>query len=856
MFASLKNRIFVRSSLGVLVASLGIGAAWAVGDGSRLYGGAPGVTSGEFPGFLASTLREKFELTLAEPDGAAFIPGSGFETSLVFAARQGDGAPDIYRAAMRLDGDGRPYRLATPRNLTKTPDAVEESLVGRSDRFAFLNRVDGRVTAVGLLDFRAGEDERVRVQMSRFGRVLNAFTNIQHHGAARGVGETRLVFAKPVERASLRDDSSGALTVEFTSASARGSVRATFVWETGELSGGGAELSVQRAEPKAEPMIADWVVNRIRDWSFVGEKGVEWLEAAVLSVADDLTRWFGGGTSKSDKAILEGERVVESAPAAMKVRGRWTLTGESSWPPPPIKPILATPLAGEGQWVDPYPYNNRNPGAPPAVLRSVIRVDPKREKSKVRLIVADARQVDLGIVAGTKFPETTTGHTGDGLIPRDPAVLTRVLAAFNGGFKTMHGAFGMMVRGREIVRPKPSFATVGRFKDGRLGFGTWKKETKGDAFESYRQNLVPLIENGVINPTGEQKWGITPLGDDPVYTYRAAVGVTAAGHIMYAWGNATSAPLLAKAMTLAGCVFAIHLDMNWGHTRFEWYRVYDEASLAGKLKEKMYEHAGVKFQARRMDPEMIAWLFPRYIKQDERDFFYLALRNDFPTYGKRTLAWSLREWPEPWRAFPTAIAEAQDGEARIYKARGSAFVGAAPGAPFNLMVSLGPAAKRREEPREGDRVVAVRADGAVEAGVWGVEVPVSPRPAEVFVGQRGVEGSRCVGVGRDRASDIVLVVGACGAAVEQLLKRAEARRWAVFATTADRPILTYAQGDTPDVAVEFDPLTRTSTVRSEVEVPLGEQTLRLTRRVDPPRVVRLEGSPLGTADKKNEAARP
>jgi hypothetical protein len=363
---------------------------------------------------------------------------------------------------------------------------------------------------------------------------------------------------------------------------------------------------------------------------------------------------------------------------------------------------------------------------------------------------------------------------------------------------------------------------------------------------------VPLIENGVINPNKEEKWGITPLGDDPVYTYRAAVGVTGAGHILYAWGNATSAPLLAKAMAMAGCVYGIHLDMNWGHTRFEWYRVYDEASLEGKLKEKLYEHGGVKFQARRMDPEMITWLFPRYIKQDERDFFYLALRNDFPARGKRGIAWSVAEWPEPWRVFPQVIAEARDGETRIVKARGDAFVGAAAAAPFNLRVSLGRAARGSESAvavaRDGDAVVVVRADGAVDVGAWGTEVGAEPRPATVFVG-RAVESAeaaagRCVLVGRDRAEDLLFVVGDCAAQTRDLLKRLDVVRAAQFVTAAERPVLTYAEGETPDVALEFDPLSRASVVLREVDVPVGERTLRLTRRAVPSRVVNLDGTPL------------
>jgi len=62
---------------------------------------------------------------------------------------------------------------------------------------------------------------------------------------------------------------------------------------------------------------------------------------------------------------------------------------------------------------------------------------------------------------------------GSGEIPRDPFVISHLVAAFNGGFQAMHGEFGMMADGVVYLPPKPYSATVAVLQDGSTGFGTW-----------------------------------------------------------------------------------------------------------------------------------------------------------------------------------------------------------------------------------------------------------------------------------------------------------------------------------------------------------------------------------------------
>src|SRR5882672_2047952 len=114
--------------------------------------------------------------------------------------------------------------------------------------------------------------------------------------------------------------------------------------------------------------------------------------------------------------------------------------------------------------------------------------------------------------------------------------------------------------------------------------------------------MQPLIENGVVNPTGLKRWGNTVEElSDGTHTYRSAVGMTKNGHLMYVWGDDLSASTMALAMVRAGCDYAIHLDMNFGHSRFEFNRVYDDETVGRRHPDrKLYVEGGLKFQAKKL----------------------------------------------------------------------------------------------------------------------------------------------------------------------------------------------------------------------------------------------------------------
>jgi hypothetical protein len=277
----------------------------------------------------------------------------------------------------------------------------------------------------------------------------------------------------------------------------------------------------------------------------------------------------------------------------------------------------------------------RTPGvdasAPSPFYRTFLRPDEERPYAKVLLVALDTRQLDLDMEAGNEDPRPLTGPNGPGKLPRDPAILSRVVAAFNGAFKTEHGSYGMMVHKRLLLPPQPGAATVTTLSDGRIGLGSWgaNKTVSGiqgvtdDAIESFRQNLDALVDHGQVNPSGRSLWGYSAPGKG-IQTERSGLCVTTSGHLLYAWGDDVSATTLAKAMKTAGCDYGMHLDMNPFHTGFMFTRIDD-------IRSKRYQ---TELLTTQMEIPK-----DRYVEWSPKDFFYVMLRDPTPKELIGSMGW-------------------------------------------------------------------------------------------------------------------------------------------------------------------------------------------------------------------------
>lgn len=325
-----------------------------------------------------------------------------------------------------------------------------------------------------------------------------------------------------------------------------------------------------------------------------------------------------------------------------------------TWPPSPLVPPIDASEPGEGEWtpVEP-PWMHKLPGAPAALYRTFVRPDRARPKSRVLLVAMDARQLDFDTEPGIEDPRFVVGGKvkKDGRLPRTKEVATRVVAAWNGGFRTEHGFYGVMMKRHVFIPPVPHAAVAVVMDDGRFGFGTWGpgKEIDRDIL-SFRQNLDPLLADGVINPRGRPRWGGT-MGSD--LTKRSAMCLTHAHHVLYGWGNDLGFAALAKGMQLAGCQYAMHLDMNPIHTGFLFMSFEDEQYRKGKTDVLTLQMGGI---------------YKRFVEPNAKDFFYAMLRDVAHPTSMRTsrlsgnVAWSPDEGAQPPPAWSPSVWRGRAGD--------------------------------------------------------------------------------------------------------------------------------------------------------------------------------------------------
>jgi hypothetical protein len=547
---------------------------------------------------------------------------------VMFLASPLPGGPrDVWRAAVRVTPDGRVLDVSDTHNLTSTPLGDDHSLVVRGDRAAFATFAYGQEQSVSLLDL-AGEKGGVVVDSSWIDRLTRWLTNEQETGSGDGVGRVEVTLDQPAVAVGLAL-TDRALELELSdSGGARRSAEVDS--DRGELSAGATGMHAEAVRHLPKRFIL-WAVDTARAVPWIGPTPVAWLEEHVFAVKDELRQMaFKAHDANSTETLADVAATPSPAPALDVSSAESTVEDSGHWPPADIPSIWKTIESGEGAWQAPrMPWMKKLelPGVdpasvPPAMLRTFVRPDPDRPYTRVILVAMDMRQLDLEMEAGTEDPKPLTGGHGPGRIPRDPAVYTRVVAAYNGAFKTEHGNYGMMVHKRVLLPPQPSAASIVVLADQRVGFGSWADTPQiglirgVDPAEivSFRQNLDALVDQGEVNPLGRAMWGYTLPGQG-MQTERSGLCVTKDGHILYAWGDDVSGTALGKAMKMGGCNYAMHLDMNPHHTGFIFASIHD-------LKTKSYK-SELLTPLMTVSPD-------RYIEYAPKDFFYMLLHDPTP----------------------------------------------------------------------------------------------------------------------------------------------------------------------------------------------------------------------------------
>jgi hypothetical protein len=560
--------------------------------------------------------------------------------------------------------------LSAAHALTRT-SAIDESLpIVSGSKLAFLGSSSGvveSVTVVDLVGLSWGEDTE---ELSFLERVQVAVGRWQETGSVRGWARSHRTLDRPVDHAEIAWNEAGELACsldrEVVVLSARREApSATTLAATAPL----------EMEETARPAgLVPWLVDRLRATQWFGDLKMQWLKGAVFGALDGLRNL----TSRFERQSTVADAQEDLGLAAPEPRVDASAPHVAGWPPPALVPLFESALPGEGAWIalDNDPFVRTNPGLPAAFVTTWIRADKEREQNRIFVTAWDPRQVSLHMEAGTAEPVSATGAAGPGMIPREPQVMGRLVAGFNGGFQAIHGEFGMQAQEVLYLPPKPYAATVFELDDGTTAFGTWPAQADiPSEVKSFRQNMTAIVENGVFNPWKRTWWGGTPPGwADNLHTTRSAICLTAAGNVAYFWGHQATPTSIAAAMASAKCDYGMHLDMNPGLAGFEFYNVRPEAEVAplGRPVAREWEHegtfkdlAGWKYRARRMIRSMQHMNFPLYVQRYGRDFFYLTLRSVLPGPAiPATLAGAKPEsasWATPLpeqQPFPYAVVRA------------------------------------------------------------------------------------------------------------------------------------------------------------------------------------------------------
>ena len=293
----------------------------------------------------------------------------------------------------------------------------------------------------------------------------------------------------------------------------------------------------------------DPVAARLAEWARDHGLGsvVTWLEARRYA----MNRPAVGGTPAGGipTAATAPGVALPPAPAGSRVGLPEPL------PIPP--PAGLVPLPGEGRW---QTVVSTAQGA-------AVRVASVRSDAAHTSYLAGVMWMDPTFVRGMLHPGTQDpGGSWSAPSWIDPTEQRSVAAAFNAGFRLQGDSHGGWYAEGQTARPLVAgAASLVLRRDGTADVGVWGTEVRMTPdVVSVRQNLVPLVDHGVVNPTcasgGPEQWGVT-IGQAAAID-RSAFGVTADGAEVYVGGHALSVCALGALLRSAGVVRGMELDIN------------------------------------------------------------------------------------------------------------------------------------------------------------------------------------------------------------------------------------------------------------------------------------------------------
>jgi hypothetical protein len=227
-------------------------------------------------------------------------------------------------------------------------------------------------------------------------------------------------------------------------------------------------------------------------------------------------------------------------------------------------------------------------------------------------------------MAGSRVPAATTeeGKSYERPAKIPEAHHERLLAAFNGGFMTEHGQWGMRLDGVTLVRPRENGCTLALHGDGRMQIAPWARMAGGEGgMRWWRQTPSCMVDEGELHPALRvpevRNWGATLDGNTVIR--RSAVGLDRDGKVLFvAISNHTTAPAIALGLRHVGATAVAQLDVNWSYPKFLLYEPGEGGALMPVALASGFEFS---------EDEYIR-------KRSLRDFFYVTRKPAAPSAGE------------------------------------------------------------------------------------------------------------------------------------------------------------------------------------------------------------------------------
>ncbi|MEU0794110.1 phosphodiester glycosidase family protein [Amycolatopsis sp. NPDC005961] len=280
-----------------------------------------------------------------------------------------------------------------------------------------------------------------------------------------------------------------------------------------------------------------------------------------------------------------------------------TRAGDTTNAPAPL-PTLPGVLAGEGAWL----AGARMAGGQPADYTTFLRPDPDHTSVVAAVVAFERKWTGLHLIAGTKEPG---GHWPEGAQVPD-ALRSSLLATFNSGFKFRDTPGGFYADGQTGIPLKNGMASLVIDKSGVANVALWGRDAQlTPDTAAVRQNLELIVDGGRPvpglsgNPAGQ--WGSAK--NQFQFTWRSGLGVDAQGKLLYVAGDQLTLTALANALSTAGAVRGMELDIHGGMVSASLFR----PDLAGSAPTTL-------------TPDMPT-AADRYLSADQRDFFAVTARS-------------------------------------------------------------------------------------------------------------------------------------------------------------------------------------------------------------------------------------